>query len=1051
MNLGVIKSVIATAAITIMSLGSSVQAQTIQNDVFWKDTGGNFIYSQGGGVIQVGDTFYWYGVKYNGAVTYAANPTKKNGDTGFAGVTCYSSKDLVNWKFEGIVLKPDQAAGGWFGRIGVVYNAKTKKYVLAGQGGSPSWQFGEYFATSSSPTGPFKFARVQPESEMTFFVNNNTGDQTLFQDDDGKAYVIASNVKGRTNLYVAPLRESDFLAIDGSRTVNIHKSRVGGREGNAMFKYNGVYYFCSSDLHGWNTSQTYCMSAKNILGPYSEEFILEGTQHDFSHVTQTGFFIQVKGTKGSFVVNAGDRWSNFAGNGLGYNQWLPISFETGKPVFHSLSQWNINAKEGTWSVGDGNNYCMNPTFEADRVSQTSLTGWKLAKTSSANINSTSKKRTGRWGLYLTGSNTISQTLTVPNGKYKLSAYVQSSGGQKSAKIFAKDFGASEVNTDISAASSSWKQKNVAEFEVKNGKVTIGFSIEGANDKWIAIDDIELVRISKSEQPKDSAKETVTETPVKQDPNAGKVYYVAPSGNDKNAGTKDKPFASLNKANAVVNAGDTVWIRGGTYKHTDTSYVKNDNMFAGIHLTKSGKSDNNRIHYLAYPGEKPIIDFSKMPIANGSNNIRYTSGILIQAQYLHLKGLEVKNVPMKGESNVGVYVSRSKHIFLELIDSHHNGGSGFFVNEKGSGSGGGHYFLNCDSHDNYDPNGRQGDGQNADGFGVHYQTGGDTTKFVGCRAWWNSDDGWDFISQEFPVVIENSWAMGHGYSNYGTGKPKDGNGNGFKAGSSKTGVRHTIRNCVAWKNKAAGFYANHSSGGNDWINNTAYMNGNGFNMWASTWDANGNRTDGVVLKGSKAHVMKNNIAFPNKTSYIGGNYAAGEYNTWNLNITPKESDFLSVSDPSMTVTGRELGPLGGALGPRKADGSLPDVDFLKLAPKSQMIDKGVKAGLPYVGKAPDLGAYEYGAVSSSSVASSSSSDMRSESSSNGTTSIAMKLSRETVVSGNASIFDLQGRYLGTLQAELLRDGDIAKAIRAKFGKPGVYLVKQGNKMMSIHTK
>ena len=246
--------------------------------------------------------------------------------------------------------------------------------------------------------------------------------------------------------------------------------------------------------------------------------------------------------------------------------------------------------------------------------------------------------------------------------------------------------------------------------------------------------------------------------------------------------------------------------------------------------------------------------------------------------------------------------------------------------------------------------------------MHYQQGGDTTKFIGCRAWWNSDDGWDFISQEFPVVIENSWAMGHGYSNYGTGKPKDGNGNGFKAGSSKTGVRHTIRNCVAWKNKASGFYANHSSGGNDWFNNTAYMNGTAFNMWASTWDANDNRTDGVVLKGSKAHVMKNNIAFPNKTAYIGGEYASGEYNTWNLNITPKESDFVSVSDPSMTVTGKELGPLGGAFGPRQADGSLPDIDFLKLAKNSQMIDKGVNVGLKYEGKAPDLGAYEYGYVS-----------------------------------------------------------------------------------------
>lgn len=481
----------------VASLAATATAQTIVNDRFWKDTDGNFIYSQGGGVLQVGDTFYWYGVKYNGAVTYAANPTKKNDDTGFAGVTCYSSKDLVNWKFEGIVLKPSEAGGGWFGRIGVVYNAKSKKYVLAGQGASPSWEFGEYFATSDSPTGPFKFARAQPESEMTFFVNNNTGDQTLFQDDDGKAYVIASNVKGRTNLYVAPLRESDFLAIDGSRTVNIHKSRVGGREGNAMFKQNGVYYFCSSDLHGWNTSQTYCMSATNILGPYSEEFVLEGTQHDFSHVTQTGFFVMVKGTKGSFVVNAGDRWSDFAGNGLGYNQWLPISFETGKPVFHSLSEWNINVKEGTWSVGAGNNYCLNPTFEADRVGQTTLTGWKLDKADANNINSTSKKRTGRWGLYLTDSKTLTQTLTVPNGKYTLSAYVQSSGGQSSAKMFAKDFGGSEQSVSIAAAAGNWTKKAVENITVTNGKITIGFSTAGSSSQWIAVDDIELIKSGKS--------------------------------------------------------------------------------------------------------------------------------------------------------------------------------------------------------------------------------------------------------------------------------------------------------------------------------------------------------------------------------------------------------------------------------------------------------------------------------------------------------------------------------------------------------------------------
>ena len=543
---------------------------------------------------------------------------------------------------------------------------------------------------------------------------------------------------------------------------------------------------------------------------------------------------------------------------------------------------------------------------------------------------------------------------------------------------------------------------------------------------------------------------------------GSTYYVAVDGNDLNSGTMVLPFASLAKANAIVTAGDTVWIRGGVYNIVDTTYVRNDGMSAGIFLNKSGTSDDNRIHYMAYPGEQPIFDFSNLKIGQayshiGSvDSIMYTPGILIQARYLHLKGLEFRNVPMKYNSNVGVYIARSKHIFLEQINSHHNKGAGFFVNEKGTGSGGGHYFLNCDSHDNYDPNGRQGDGENADGFGVHYQSSGDTTRFYGCRAWWNSDDGWDFISQEFPVIVENSWAMGHGYSNYGTAKPANANGNGFKAGSSKTGNgRHIIKNCIAWKNKASGFYANHSSVGNYWYNNTAYSNGTAFNMWASTWDESDNRTDGVILTGDKAHIMKNNIAFPNKTAYIGGDYVSGEYNTWNLNITSAESDFLSVDDPSMTITGQDLSLIAGMLGPRQSDGSLPDLDFLKLTENSQMIDKGIDVGLSYTGSAPDLGSYEYGIIlsSSSTEISSNSEDVAPESSSamamlsSSVETESISSSSETVTSILATrpdafipheemqVFDAQGKFLG---------GRIPS-------QAGIYLVRQGNSIFRIRKR
>lgn len=88
---------------------------------------------------------------------------------------------------------------------------------------------------------------------------------------------------------------------------------------------------------------------------------------------------------------------------------------------------------------------------------------------------------------------------------------------------------------------------------------------------------------------------------------GAVYYVATDGKDDNAGSKDKPFATLNKANSVVAAGDTVWIRGGVYDLHDTVFFARYKMTAAILLTASGESDDKRIHYLAYPGERPIFD------------------------------------------------------------------------------------------------------------------------------------------------------------------------------------------------------------------------------------------------------------------------------------------------------------------------------------------------------------------------------------------------------------------------------------------------------------
>ena len=531
---------------------------------------------------------------------------------------------------------------------------------------------------------------------------------------------------------------------------------------------------------------------------------------------------------------------------------------------------------------------------------------------------------------------------------------------------------------------------------------------------------------------------------------GAVYYVATDGNDGNAGSKDKPFATLNKANAVVHAGDTVWVRGGVYDLHDTVFFARYKMTAGILLTASGESDDKRIHYLAYPGERPIFDAANLPVAIGTDHsdgtpegAMYTSPIVISAKFLHLKGFEVRNTPMVHNSNSGVFLYASKHIFLEQMESHHNAGPGFFAND-GADDGGGHIFLNCDAHDNYDPTGWQGDGENADGFGAHYQKPGqgDTTKFIGCRAWWNSDDGFDFINQEFPVVLENCYAMGNGYSDYGRGNPKNGNGYGIKMGQSTYGTgHHTIKFCVAWKNKSSGFYANYTNAGSKWLNNTSYMNEDrAYSMASTLYDEDGKTRLAEVapLTGDNAHVLKNNIAFPNKLSQIGecwekissqniDHYVdcpAGENNTWNLKLDLTEDDFESLDDPSMTVTGKDLSTIAGILGPRKADGSLPDVGFLRLKAGSRAIDKGEDIGFPFVGKAPDLGAFEYGVSSSSANNSSSSVSV----------SIATRQSYSADIAGPAMVFDLQGRYLRTLQRT-----------------PGVYLVRRGQRMQRVIVK
>jgi hypothetical protein len=511
--------------VTYSLSAQSATIPSIINDVFWKTTSGSFIYSQGGGIFRFPDAqgkehYYWYGVHYRGAETYLANPTGKVEGTGFSSVTCYQSDDLVNWEFVGDVATSSSLGRAfWVGRLGVAYIAEAKLYALLVQ-----YNSSVLICTCSTPTGEFK---RHNQIDMTNLIGTpNTGDQTVFTDPDtGKSYLVYSYGKGRNKVYLSEIgyRDEKVTLLD------CHQIYQGsGREGNCMFKYKKKYYMCASDLYGWNASNVYYLEASDIYGPYTPTnnmALMPGAADDYGHVTQTGFFYTVRGTKEETVIYCGDRWADFAGNGIGYNQWCPISFENGTPTFNSLSHWHLNAETGEWSVGSTNNYVKNGSFEADRVTipsgnkpvQDFLRGWitivkkgnKVAVGSEnspqLNADNTAEDRQiviGNKCLNISDKvpftrqvyQKIVSTPCVPiiDGTYTLKMKVKSSSQFSQLYVYAKSAGKT-FKKDIHESDSKWHELTLEGIIVKKGGVEVGIMADAPAHAWCHIDDLELVR------------------------------------------------------------------------------------------------------------------------------------------------------------------------------------------------------------------------------------------------------------------------------------------------------------------------------------------------------------------------------------------------------------------------------------------------------------------------------------------------------------------------------------------------------------------------------
>lgn len=337
----------------------------------WKDTDGNLINAHGGGVLFNNGKYYWYG-----------EHRPSSGFTTQVGVTCYSSTDLRNWKYEGVALSVSDEAGSdiekgcIIERPKVIYNQQTGKFVmwfhleLKAKGYGPA-RAG--VAVSDTPAGPYQYLRsgrinpgiyplnmMEEEKKLTWnpdeyewwtpewreainkgmFVKRDldggqmSRDMTLFVDDDGKAYHIYSSEENLT-LHIAEL-SADYLRHTG-KYIRIFAG--GHNEAPAIFKKDGTYWMITSGCTGWTPNEARLMTASSILGDWKQlPNPCVGKDAEITFGGQSTYILPVHGEKNRFIFMA-DVWRPKSLSDSRYI-WLPIQFDAdGIPYIKWIEKW----------------------------------------------------------------------------------------------------------------------------------------------------------------------------------------------------------------------------------------------------------------------------------------------------------------------------------------------------------------------------------------------------------------------------------------------------------------------------------------------------------------------------------------------------------------------------------------------------------------------------------------------------------------------------------------------------------------------------------------
>lgn len=406
----------------------------------------------------------------------------------------------------------------------------------------------------------------------------------------------------------------------------------------------------------------------------------------------------------------------------------------------------------------------------------------------------------------------------------------------------------------------------------------------------------------------------------------KTYFVATDGSDSNTGTIESPFATLGKAYSLDDA-DSIFFRAGTYVITEDQIMQKSGIYANVFEMSRKAGEQQHLFIGGYMDERPVFDLSEVRPEGMRVCVFHVTG-----DYHHFRNFEVvgTQVTVRGHTQSECFRNDGgNHNIYENIAMHDGMAIGFYLT-------GGAYnlVLNCDAYMNYDNFSEGPKGGNVDGFGGHPRDPESVGNiFRGCRAWWNSDDGFDLINANAPVTIESCWSFYNGYRP-GT-MDSAGDGSGFKSGGYGMSAHprnpeeipmHVIANCIAYYNKNRGFYANHHLGGIIFACNSAYMNPSNFCL------LNRKSPEEAVDVPGYGHIVASNLSFMPRNAGediidVDSSRCVIANNSFMPDVEMSAEDFASLCPEQL-------------MQPRQKDGSLPDINFLKPLPETELFKREI---------------------------------------------------------------------------------------------------------------